>query len=116
MTNHAWIALTPEQLIDELAYINYRHNRGGMTPDDLRAVYGKRVDELEERYQRDHIEDEVEAALRREAELDAADRAEDAADDQAKELASESLDMARVRHLNQSLAIIEHAMGLGGEA
>lgn len=43
----------------------------------------------------------------------AADRAEDAADAQAKALASESFEMARVRH---SLSTIEHAMGVGGEA
>lgn len=47
---------------------------------------------------------------------DAAARAEDAADAEAKELASESFEMARVRRLNQSLLIIEHVMGIGGEA
>ena len=45
--------------------------------------------------------------------LDAAYRAEDTADDQGKELAS--FEIAQARHLAQSLSIVRHAMGVGGE-
>lgn len=51
-----------QQLIDELIYINYAHNRGlapEKTPAQWKMVYGAQTDALEARYQAERKQPEA---------------------------------------------------------
>jgi len=45
---------SPEQVVDQLLFCSYRANRSyGETPERLRLIFGKDVDALEAKYQRE---------------------------------------------------------------
>lgn len=48
--------MTPTQIVSELTYINYAHNRSispEVSPERWTKVYGARAQAMEERYQRE---------------------------------------------------------------
>lgn len=48
--------MTPRELVDQLTYLNYAHNRTispNVTPERWEKVYGPGVWEMEEQYQRE---------------------------------------------------------------
>lgn len=50
--------MTPKQIIDELAYRNYRHNRElspNITPERWAVVYGRATAKMEGRYQYEKV-------------------------------------------------------------